>query len=65
MKKLFFGSSIVASSFVVSDAYAEWTPLITSTAFSGIQTDTLTAAAGIVSLVLIVLGIGILIKVFL
>jgi uncharacterized membrane protein len=40
-----------------------WTPLITSDLFTGIQTDVLTTAAGIVSVILIVLGIGILIRV--
>jgi len=40
-----------------------WTPLITSEMFTGIQTDVLTTATGIISVVLIVLGIGILIRV--
>lgn len=44
-------------------AYAEWTPLVTSDMFTGVQTDILTAATGILSVVLIVLGIGILIRV--
>lgn len=40
-----------------------WTPLINSSDFAGIQTDVLTTAVGIISVVLIVLGIGILIRV--
>ena len=40
-----------------------WTPLINSSDFTGIQTDVLTTAVGIISVVLIVLGIGILIRV--
>ena len=42
-----------------------WTPLITSDMFSGIQADLLTAVGGILALVLIVVGLGVLIKAFL
>lgn len=41
-----------------------WTPLITADAFTGIRTDLLTSTAGLLSLILIVAGIGILIRVF-
>lgn len=41
-----------------------WTPLITTTAFDGIHTDVLTAAGGILTIGLAILGIGILWKVF-
>ena len=47
----------------VPRAYAEWTPLIASTDFAGIKADMLTAVAGLMAVVLIVLGIGVLIKV--
>lgn len=40
-----------------------WTPLITASDFLGIQTDVTTVAVGIISIMLIVVGIGILIKV--
>ncbi len=43
---------------------ADYTPLITSTSFDGIRTDVTTAAAGIVSICLIVIGLGVLIRVF-
>jgi hypothetical protein len=43
---------------------AAWTPLIASTDLDPIRTDITTAATGIISVVLIVLGLGILIKVF-
>lgn len=40
-----------------------WTPLITTSDFTGIQTDVTTTAAGIVAILLIIVGIGLLIKV--
>ena len=42
-----------------------WQPLITTADFLGIQADLLVAVGGILSLVLIVVGLGILIKAFL
>lgn len=41
-----------------------WVPLITSADFVGIQADVQTTAAGIVAILLIVVGIGILTRVF-
>jgi hypothetical protein len=40
-----------------------WTPLITSDMFSGITADVSTCAAGIVAVLIIILGIGILVRV--
>ena len=40
-----------------------WTPLIQASDFLGIQTDVTAVAVGIISIMLVVLGIGILIKV--
>ncbi|MGD9686362.1 MAG: hypothetical protein AB7U43_05245 [Desulfobacter sp.] len=40
-----------------------WTPLINATDFTGIQTDVTTTAAGIVGILLIIVGIGLLVKV--
>jgi len=40
-----------------------WVPLITSDAFTGINTDVLTTATGIISIMVIVVGIGILVAV--
>ena len=42
---------------------AAWVPLISSDSFTGIQTDVTTTAAGIVSVLLIIVGIGLLVKV--
>lgn len=42
-------------------ACADWTPLITATDFDGPRADVLTMAGGIVSLVLIIAGLGFLI----
>ncbi len=42
-----------------------WTPLIEVSWFSGIHADLLVAVGGILSLVLIVVGLGVLIKAFL
>ena len=42
----------------------EWTPLIQATYFDGIRADMLTTVAGIVGLLLIVVGLGLLYRVF-
>lgn len=42
---------------------AAWTPLIATTDFDGIKVDVLTAASGIVAILLIIVGIGLLVKV--
>jgi hypothetical protein len=42
---------------------ATWTPLLSSSSFTGITTDAGTAASGIVGVMLIVCGIGVLIRV--
>ena len=55
------GAGLVSLSSTVSAQ--TWTPLISSSSFTGINTDCGTAASGIVGCCLIVLGIGILIKV--
>jgi len=39
-----------------------WTPLITADAFTGIQTDLITTAGGVVSILLIVVGLGFLLR---
>jgi hypothetical protein len=45
-----------------SIVYADWTPLVTSGSFAGIQTDLLTVAAGVLALAVIVFGIGLLVR---
>lgn len=44
--------------------WADYTPLVTSASFTGIQTDVTTAAAGIVSVCLIVVGLAFLVRAF-
>lgn len=39
-----------------------WTPLIAASDFTGLQTDLLTASTGIITAVLVVVGVGILIR---
>ncbi len=41
-----------------------YTPLLSSTTFDGIQTDVLTAATGILSVCLIIVAIGLIVRVF-
>ena len=41
-----------------------WTPLIAATDFDGIRADLLTSTAGLLSIVLIILGVGVLYRVF-
>lgn len=45
-------------------ATTEYTPLITATMFDGVRTDVNTAAAGIITILIIVVGLGLLVKVF-
>lgn len=40
-----------------------WTPLVTSDMFTGITSDVGTAATGIVSVLIIILGVGILVRI--
>lgn len=42
-----------------------WTPLITSDSFTGITTDITTGATGIITIALMICGVGFLIAVFL
>jgi len=41
-----------------------YTPLISSDMFDGVRTDVNTAAAGIITILIIIVGVGLLIKVF-
>lgn len=50
---LFFNSSPV---------HAAWTPLIQASDFDGIRTDMLATASGIVTILLIIVGLGLLIR---
>lgn len=45
-------------------ASTSYTPLITSSMFDGVRTDVGTAAAGIITILIIVVGVGLLVKVF-
>jgi len=49
---------------LINTALAEYTPLISSDTFDGIRADVWSAASGIISVVLVILGVGILVKVF-
>ena len=45
-----------------STALAAWTPLIQATDFDGIRTDVLTTVSGIITIFLILAGLGLLIR---
>jgi hypothetical protein len=51
---------------VPAQAFAQttWTPILTETSFSGIKTDLLTGANGLVLLTLIIVGVSMLFKIF-
>jgi len=53
------GSSIIIPA---SSVYAEWVPIIAAADFEGVKTDVLTAVGAVMSIVLIVAGAGILIR---
>ena len=55
---ILFGTNGLA---LAADAY---TPLISSSMFDGVRTDVNTAAAGIITILMIVVGLGLLVKVF-
>ena len=44
--------------------FAAWTPLITADTFTGITLDVQATATGIISVLLIVLGVGLLARIF-
>lgn len=45
-------------------ATTQYTPLITSSMFDGVRTDVNTAATGIITVLIVVVGLGLLVKVF-
>ena len=49
---------------VADPSHASWTPLSESDDFDGIKQDVLTAAAGIVSVVLVIIGLSWLVRAF-
>ncbi len=53
---------ILAPLVVPSLAFAEWTPLISSTAFDGIKADLLTMVGGIITLFFIIFGLVMLMR---
>ena len=60
--KLF--AAIAGSSIIIpaSSVYAQWVPIIAAEDFAGIRGDVLTAVGAVMSIVLIVAGAGILIR---
>jgi hypothetical protein len=54
---------VTLSLFTAAPALAVWTPLIASSDFTGIQTDVLTACAGILAVMLVIVGVGLLIRI--
>lgn len=59
---LILALALFALMLVPQHVYADWTPLIASSDFAGIKTDVLTTAAGVVTILLIIVGLGILIR---
>lgn len=55
-------SGVTAALAAPTLALAEWVPLISSDDFAGLTADVLTAVAGIISIVLIIVGIGMLVR---
>lgn len=59
---LFVCSLLLAALPVV--CFAAWTPIVTAADFVGITTDVQTSATGIITVLLIVLGVGLLARTF-
>lgn len=49
--------------FAPGHALAAWTPMIQAADFDGIRTDTLTAATGIIGLVVLIVGVVMIVRV--
>ena len=50
-----------ARALAATDTY---TPLISSTMFDGVRTDVNAAATGIITILLVIVGLGLLVKIF-
>lgn len=55
---------LALSVVVATPCFAAWVPLVTSDTFTGILTDMGATATGIISILLIVLGVGLLARIF-
>lgn len=53
---------LFAGLFAPAIARADWTPLIASSAFDGIKADVLTVVAGITTIAIIIMGLGLIIR---
>jgi hypothetical protein len=53
-----FLMAVMCSVMWVEAAFATWTPLITADDFTGPQTDVLTCAGGVITLILVISVIG-------
>ena len=58
-----FFAAIVAVLLPVN-AFAEYTPLITSTTFDGVRIDVTTTAVGILSVLVIIVGLSLIVRAF-
>lgn len=59
---LFCSVSSASAAWNSTDGTYTWEPLITASSFTGIFTDLSTAIAGLIAVVLILLGVGLLIR---
>lgn len=62
--KTFLSICAAVFGFGANTVYAAYVPLIGEGTFTGIKADTEAAALGLVSLLLVIVGVGLLIKVF-
>lgn len=59
MKRLLSASALVLASASIS--FADWQPMLTAADFDGLRADVLTLSGGVISVLLIVCGLGYLI----
>lgn len=57
----FLGAVIPLKAFASTPSY---TPLITSTTFDGVRTDVTTTAVGVISVVVIIVGVSMIVRAF-
>lgn len=59
---IFLAFAFLGFLFIPNYAFAEWQSLISVEDFDGIRNDVLTASSGIITVLLIIVGIGLLVR---
>lgn len=55
---------VMVTAFLPVNAFATYTPLVTSATFDGVRTDVTTTAVGIISVLVIIVGVSLIARAF-